>query len=503
MKHKTAVVYRVPGSWTRLLLLLAAWGLGACSSNSFWADSDDADLRSSKDADSKDHRDALPPDSGRLLDLPVHDVGNIYQHDVAALPDGCVSSACTKVVPSGCQAKEICDNGLDDDCNGLADDTCACVPGQVEPCFVGEPGRVKVGPCQMGTQTCMGTQEFGYWGTCENGTWPIAEVCDHLDNDCNGCADDGLCCAGEITCPDPSQIPEGQPFAPYPLDGTKWYSGAASAWSWKIEGGPCDAVLGNSFTVDNPTTAKPTIHFNLSGDYPVTMTVQTPDGPKSCSFIIHVTGPGLRVELCWEGTGFRDIDLHLLREDFGAKWCEPTHDCYFKTCKATSPWAMKSWGYAQGPLALCHGSPEGTPLLGGCFLWPDFWECRGSCANPRLDIDNIAFVGIPENINVDTPTDGQRFRVMVHYYNGAGEAHPMVNIYCNGHRMATYGQAPDQVNGFDNATGNIGECMSNSWRVADVTTHVSGGVTSCTVDAIHPPQQTTGYHVRVNSAEYN
>ena len=31
---------------------------------------------------------------------------------------------------------------------------------------------------------------------------------------------------------------------------------------------------------------------------------------------------------------------------------------------------------------------------------------------------------------------------MVHYYSGSGEAHPLVNIYCDGHRIATYGQAP-------------------------------------------------------------
>ena len=479
--------------WWWPLLTAGMLGTGACASDNFVAY--DA-ANASSDRNSSDSR---PGDGPQLPDQAPRDSGNVYKHDALSLPENCTPLACADTVPSGCQTMEICDNGLDDDCNGKVDDTCVCVPGLVQPCFLGEPGRVNVGPCQTGTQTCMGSAEFGSWGPCDNGTWPGPEVCDELDNDCNGCADDNLCCAGELSCPDPSQITDGQPFVPYPLDGTKWYSGAASGWTWTIEGGPCDAVLGNSFTVDDPTTATPTFHFNLSGDYPVTMTVQTPDGPRSCSFLVHVTGPGLRVELCWEGTGLRDIDLHLMREDLASQWCDKDNDCYFETCKATSPWAMSSWGYAEGPLPLCEGSPEGTPIIGGCFLWPDFWQCRGSCANPRLDIDNIATPSIPENVNVDAPADGQRFRVMAHYFSGLGEAHPLVNVYCDGHRVATYGQAPNLVTGFTTAQE---ECLGNSWRVADVTTHVSGGITTCTVEAIHPANQTTGYDVRSNNTEY-
>lgn len=402
-----------------------------------------------------------------LTDATPRDSGNIYDRDAAPLPDGCVPEVCSAPVPMGCQTQEICGNGLDDDCNGIPDDTCTCVAGQVQPCFIGPPGWANVGACQMGTQTCFGGAEFGFWGPCENGTWPSAEVCDGLDNSCNGCIDDGLCCPGDIVCPDPTQVAAGQPFVPYYLDGTQWYSGPATSWSWTVSGGPCDAVLGDSFTVTGGNTATPTINFTLSGDYPVTMTVQTPEGPKSCSIVVHVAGPGLRVELCWEGTGSRDIDLHMLREDFRSNWCNTTYDCHFMNCKTTN-WSMSSWGYA------------GT--------------------NPRLDIDNIFTPGVPENINVDYPNDGEVFRVMVHYYSGSGEARPLVNIYCEGHRVATYGQAPDQVSGFFSSSSG---CMGHTWRVADVTTSVTGGVTSCNVDAVHPPGDATSLYIRTNSSEYN
>ncbi len=420
------------------------------------------------------------------------DQGNVYQHDATDEQGDCppqMSQPCASPIPDGCAAHETCGNGLDDDCNGQADDGCTCTPGAVQACFLGPPGHAGVGACVAGTQTCEGSGEFGLWGKCVGGIWPAEEVCDGLDNDCNGCADDGLCCQPPIMCPNSADVPEGHPFVPYTLDGTQWYSGPATAWSWKIDGGPCDALLGASYTVTGTTTAKPVVNFTLSGDYTVTMTVTTPTGDLTCTFIVHVAGPGMRVELCWEGTGQRDIDLHLLRSDFQSNWCNDTYDCYYMNCKASN-WAMQSWNYANGPVAECQGGPEGAQ-----------WASMGYCANPRLDIDNIDKVGIPENINVDAPLTGQMFRVMVHYYNGVGEPHPMVNIYCDGHRVATYGQAPDVVTGFTDG-GGYG-CQGSTWRVADVKTNVSSGSTVCDIQAIHPPNQSTGYYVRDNSADYN
>ncbi|MDY0000875.1 MAG: MopE-related protein [Polyangia bacterium] len=482
------------------LSILLSLALGACGPTGPGNNPDSGGHNQNPDAsvrlDGQENGDAFV-----FSDASPRDSGNIYYQDSAVLPDGCVPTPCANPVPQGCQQPpEICGNGLDDDCNGLPDDTCTCVPGQVQPCFIGPPNHANVGACQMGTQTCRGNQEFGFWGPCENGSWPSAEVCDALDNDCNGCIDDGLCCNPDITCPDPTQIPDAQPFVPYVINGTQWYPGPASSWTWTVEGGPCDTLLGDSFTITNGNTGTPTINFTLSGDYAVTMTVQTPDGPKSCSFVIHVVGPGLRVELCWQGTGSRDIDLHMLRQDFSSTWCDTTYDCYYMNCKASSPWAMGAWGYSDGPLSLCEGGPEGTAPSPIMCLAGGYWSCRGSCANPRLDIDNIMTVGIPENINVDAPGNGQVFRIMAHYYSGSGEPSPLVNVYCDGHRVATYGQAPDLVTGFT-ASGHA--CAGSTWRVADVTTQVSGGVTTCTVDAVHPPGQSTGYYVRQDSTDYN
>jgi len=74
---------------------------------------------------------------------------------------------------------EICD-GLDNDCNGVADDPCECTPGEQIPC------GSDVGECQEGTQTC---NQDGEYGSCEGSVGPSEEYCDGLDNECNGVVD--------------------------------------------------------------------------------------------------------------------------------------------------------------------------------------------------------------------------------------------------------------------------------------------------------------------------
>jgi len=68
---------------------------------------------------------------------------------------------------------ETCD-GEDDDCDGVID-------GIVRSC------GSDVGACVSGTELCT----TGTWGTCAGEIGPISEVCDNIDNDCNGSTDEG------------------------------------------------------------------------------------------------------------------------------------------------------------------------------------------------------------------------------------------------------------------------------------------------------------------------
>lgn len=65
-----------------------------------------------------------------------------------------------------------------------------CKPGATQPCYSGPSGTEGVGICQSGTQTC---QSDGTWGTtCQGEVLPTQEVCNNLDDDCNGVVDNGF-----------------------------------------------------------------------------------------------------------------------------------------------------------------------------------------------------------------------------------------------------------------------------------------------------------------------
>jgi hypothetical protein len=118
---------------------------------------------------------------------------------------------CVRGQWTGCTAKtpaaETC-NGADDDCNGETDEGCDCVHGETRPCGEDE------GACRAGIEQCID----GSWsGTCIGAVGPVDEVCNNgLDDNCDaaideGCqctegetqvcgTDTGACTAGLITC---------------------------------------------------------------------------------------------------------------------------------------------------------------------------------------------------------------------------------------------------------------------------------------------------------------
>jgi hypothetical protein len=95
----------------------------------------------------------------------------------------------------GASGREVCNNGLDDNGNGMVDEGCPCSPGTDQRCYPGPVAEVGVGPCAYGRQGCDGTGEFGTWTECVGAVTAQPEVCgDGIDQDCNGRPDDGPRC---------------------------------------------------------------------------------------------------------------------------------------------------------------------------------------------------------------------------------------------------------------------------------------------------------------------
>ena len=115
---------------------------------------------------------------------------------------------CQRGVWSACQhyvspRKEICKNGLDDDCDGNIDENCSgnfCKLGEKRKCYTGSPTTQGVGICREGYQFCLSSKTWE--NKCRDEIVPRKEICDDKkDNDCNGKIDDCqpiTCTVGEI-----------------------------------------------------------------------------------------------------------------------------------------------------------------------------------------------------------------------------------------------------------------------------------------------------------------
>jgi hypothetical protein len=104
----------------------------------------------------------------------------------------CSAGAWSECVGAIEPEQETCDAAkVDENCDGVSNEGCACAQGETESC------GITMGVCRQGMHSCVN----GAWETaCANEVKPSTDVCDGLDNDCNGMTDDGPVCPAGTAC---------------------------------------------------------------------------------------------------------------------------------------------------------------------------------------------------------------------------------------------------------------------------------------------------------------
>ena len=139
-------------------------------------------------------------------------------------------------------------------------DAAPLCPTPQEACYTGPPATLGVGVCKAGVRVCAD----GVFGPCMGEVLPSPDVCNGLDNDCNGVLDQGTCSALSELCG--NSIATDLTTAP-----TQWVFNGSASWSaagpW-AELTPAVGAVSGTMIYENPIVTDvftATFSFRIGG----------------------------------------------------------------------------------------------------------------------------------------------------------------------------------------------------------------------------------------------
>lgn len=299
--------------------------------------------------------------------------------------------------------------------------------------------------------------------------------------------------ADVLDCPtsaDDPRLPRGGVGDELVIDSADFLEVRPDAWHWSVVADGCDEILpAPRYDIGVDNEPELSLRPARPGAHRVRLEVTTDDGAiDSCEFEVTVLGRGLRVELCWDTSTQTDLDLYLHRPNDESAWYRPGSTrpdelafddttCNPANCGADLRLGLGrvDWGYADSPTEWCDPFTTDTGFL-----------VQGICPNPRASTDNnqVLATGTAEVIQLDTPSPGERFRIMVQNFDN-GPATPHVYVYCGS--ASAYLPPPGSPPNFQAPGGaGIQARFGTMWRPADVEIYAdaSGVTTGCQVEPL-------------------
>ncbi len=239
------------------------------------------------------------------------------------------------------------------------------------------------------------------------------------------------------------------------------------------------------------------------------MTVTLPDGSLfTCTWIVHIQGPGLRVEMRYPESSTQDLDLYLKQPGKTTPWF--TGEAQFSTSLDQCCWANCEANLRGGSVMPAPVQP----VTRADWELPDqpARALRGRAAGPLLARSRVLREPAPRHRQQPS---GRHGTARKHQRRRASRGRDVPDHGRELHRHAVspagerllrrpphgdHRRGPDQVPNFSGTSGSVS--IGALWRVADGTTHVTGTQTSCTVSVLHAPASPTALDVTYDDPRF-